>query len=123
MDNPPCAQCLSGKAGKSNFVVHVGAVENLYISRKKSSRLLQQSASNKRAPVLDLHGYTKDEALAGLDENLKTWYDTAMRGSYPFVIKVRIICGCGDQVLSEVVEEWIKSNKNVSNAPSIKCQH
>eukprot|EP00985_Skeletonema_marinoi_P002238 scaffold905_cov135-Skeletonema_marinoi.AAC.1 len=36
-----------------------------------------------------------------------------MRGDYPFVIPVTIICGAGGQVLSEseVVEQWIRDNE------------
>ena len=107
----PCTQCPDGKAGKSYFVVQVGEVGNLYQTRKLSS----YSPSN--TPTLDLHGYKRDEALEKLDESLKLWVETAMKGSYPFVMQVNIICGCGNQILSEVVQEWIKSKKNVSNAP------
>ena len=106
-----CTQCISGKGGKSHFVVQVGEVQNLY----KTSKLASQIPSN--TPALDLHGYTKEEAMAKLDESLKQWVDTAMRGSYPFVIQVKIVCGCGGQILREVVQEWIKSSRNVSNAP------
>ena len=71
-------------------------------------------------PTLDLHGYTREEALHKLDEALKTWVDNAMRGQYPFVKQATIVCGCGSQVLSETVDEWIKTNKKVSNAPKSK---
>lgn len=109
----PCYECQRGKAGKSHFHVNVGEVGNLY-KTKKVSPYAGHVAS------LDLHGYTRDEALEKLDSSLKTWVDIAMRGSYPFVIPVTIICGGGGQVLSEVVEEWIKSKSNVSNAPKRK---
>eukprot|EP00579_Thalassiosira_antarctica_P012385 CAMPEP_0201913032 /NCGR_PEP_ID=MMETSP0903-20130614/3550_1 /ASSEMBLY_ACC=CAM_ASM_000552 /TAXON_ID=420261 /ORGANISM="Thalassiosira antarctica, Strain CCMP982" /LENGTH=485 /DNA_ID=CAMNT_0048448129 /DNA_START=39 /DNA_END=1496 /DNA_ORIENTATION=- len=108
----PCTQCLDGKAGKSYFVVQVGEVGNLYKTRKLPS----YSPSN-NTPSLDLHGYKGDKALKKLDESLKLWVDTAMKGSYPFVMQVTIICGCGNQILREVVQEWIKSKRNVSNAP------
>lgn len=42
-----------------------------------------------------------------------------MKGEYPWVITVDIICGGGNQILSETVETWIKSKTNVANAP--KC--
>jgi DNA-nicking Smr family endonuclease len=89
----------------------VGDVGSLYKTQKSSSHIPGNT------PALDLHGHTKDEALATLDENLNGWVETAMQGSYPFVIQVKIICGCGSQTLSEVVEKWIKSKSNVSNAP------
>ncbi|KAL7524403.1 hypothetical protein ACHAXR_000561 [Thalassiosira sp. AJA248-18] len=72
--------------------------------------------------TLDLHGCTREEALIILDESLKVWVDAAMRGSYPFVQSAVIICGCGNQILSEVTRNWIRSNKNVSNAPKLNCR-
>ncbi|KAL7533371.1 hypothetical protein ACHAXR_005190 [Thalassiosira sp. AJA248-18] len=68
-------------------------------------------------PTLDLHGCTRDETLMKLNETLKVWVDTAMKGEYPFVISATIVCGCGNQVLCETVEKWIKSTRNVCNAP------
>jgi hypothetical protein len=64
-----------------------------------------------------LHGYTREQALVKLDENLKIWVDTAMKGAYPFVIVVHIICGCGNLLISETVQKWIKSREKVRNAP------
>jgi len=110
VDNP-YQPCISGKAGNPCFIVQVGDAENLYKTRKFSS------CSPGNTPALDLHGHTENEALAKLDENLHRWVDTAMQGSYPFVIQVKIICGCGSQSLRKVVEDWIKSKSNVSNAP------
>ena len=55
--------------------------------------------------------------MVRLNESLKAWVDAAMRGYYPFVITVVIICGCGSQVLMETVQEWIKSTSQVRNAP------
>lgn len=107
--NPPSVG-TTGKAGKTSFVVQVGESCNLY---KTTKRPLQQ-----RKPIVtDLHGMTKEEAISKLDSSLPQWTDTAMKGSYPFVVPVKIICGGGSQVLSEVVETWIKDNGNVSNAP------
>ena len=57
------------------------------------------------------------EALHRLDEGLPAWIDTAMRSDYPFVIPVDIICGGGSQILSEVVETWIRKNRQVANRP------
>ena len=65
--------------------------------------------SHGRLPVLDLHGYTKNEALIKL-------VDTAMQGHHPWVIEVQIICGAENQILSEVVETWMRQNKTVCNA-------
>ena len=67
--------------------------------------------------MIDLHGLTKDEALNKLDNNLPKWVDTAMKGEHPFVIPLKIVCGGGNQILSEAVESWIKQNDQVSNAP------
>ena len=97
-----------GKAGKSYYVVLVGEVTNLY----KSGSFPKQ-----RARSLDLHGLTTEEALAKLNENLSKWVDVAMQGSYPFVIPVALVCGGGNQVLSEAVGKWIKSKDQVANAP------
>lgn len=103
-----------GKAGKSRFIIHVGEVENLYKSTK-SCHLGKSGIS----ATLDLHGYSKNQALNTLNKRVPEWMETAMNGEHPWVITVQIICGCGSQVLSEVVQEWIKSKRNVSNAPKI----
>jgi len=103
---------VGGKAGQSCFMVQVGEIQNLYKTTKMSKR-----SSSCNASILDLHGCTKDEALAKLDESLVIWVDAAMRGSYPFVMPVKIICGCGGQVLSETVEQWIRAHDQVANSP------
>ncbi|KAL9186728.1 hypothetical protein ACHAXT_005966 [Thalassiosira profunda] len=113
--NPP-TDGLGGKAGKSSFVVLVGEASNLYNTRAKPSNGNKQS-SCRIAGEVDLHGCTKEEALAELDERLPEWMDIAMKGEYPWVISVRIVCGGGTQTLAEAVEGWIKRNPNVSNAP------
>jgi len=59
----------------------------------------------------------REEAIVRLNENLEEWVVTAMEGAYPFVITAVIVCGCGSQVLSETVQEWIKSTSQVRNAP------
>jgi len=66
---------VGGKAGKSCFVVQVGEIQNLYNTTKSSQR-----NSSGHASTLDLHGCTKGEAIAKLDESLKIWVDAAMRG-------------------------------------------
>lgn len=70
--------------------------------------------------TLDLHGHSKAQTLAVLDANLPSWINTAMKSDHPFIVPVEIVCGKGDQVLCEVVEEWIKSQKQVANAPKSK---
>jgi dsDNA-specific endonuclease/ATPase MutS2 len=107
---------VGGKAGRSNFVVQVGEVQNLY-KTTKSSALASSHQSQSSVPTLDLHGCTREEAIARLNESLEEWVVTAMEGSYPFVITAVIVCGCGSQVLSETVQEWIKSTSQVRNAP------
>jgi len=101
---------VGGKAGKPHFIVQVGEVQNLYKSTKS------QRNSSYNALTLDLHGYTVDEALAKLDESLAVWVDTAMQGSYPFVIPAKIVCGCGNQIISETVEKWIRKHAQVANS-------
>ena len=72
--------------------------------------------------MLDLHGFTQVEALQKLDESLIPWVDAAMRGSYQFVIPAKIVCGCGNQVLSEVAEKWIHEHNQVRNSPKGQSQ-
>ena len=67
--------------------------------------------------MIDLHGLTAEEAVYRLDKHLPSWIEIAMKGTYPFVIPVKIVCGGGSQILAEVVENWIKQNDNVANAP------
>lgn len=90
---------VGGKAGKPHFVVQVGDVHNLYKTTKSSAAASPQCQGS--IPTLDLHGCTRDEAIIKLNESLKVWVDTAMKGYHPFVITVVIVCGCGSQVLSE----------------------
>ena len=102
---------VGGKAGKPYFIVQVGEVQNLY----KTTKSQQNSPCS--ASTLDLHGFTREDALVKLDESLLAWVDTAMQGSYPFVIPAKIVCGCGNQVLSETVEKWIRNREQVANSP------
>ena len=108
---------LGGKAGKTHYNVLVGDVSNLYKTRKGSSSIQRQQRQ------LDLHGMRQEQALDALDKNLPAWYNTAMSGSYPFVVPVEIVCGGGAQILSEVVELWIKRNDQVANAPQARISH
>jgi hypothetical protein len=112
----PSMTGLGGKAGRTSFSVNVGRVENLY---KTSKRDKFTNASKATLAKIDLHGCTQEEALERLNEWEGTTMDTAMKGEYPFVIPAVIVCGGGTQILSEVVENWIKEKKNVANAP--KC--
>ena len=107
---------LGGKAGKAYFVVQVGEVQNLY-KTTKTSGLTSPLQGQSEIPTLDLHGCTRQEAIVKLKKSLEVWVDTAMRGYDPFVITAVIVCGCGSQVLSETVQEWIKSTSQVCNAP------
>mmetsp|Transcript_35399 Transcript_35399/g.74725 ORF Transcript_35399/g.74725 Transcript_35399/m.74725 type:complete len:533 (+) Transcript_35399:86-1684(+) len=114
----PFKEGLGGKAGKSHFLVQIGEVQNLYKTTKASCA--SHYYTHKATPTLDLHGCTKEEALVKLDDSLKLWVDAAMQGSYPFVQPAVIVCGCGNQILSEVVESWIREKKNVANAPKLQ---
>eukprot|EP00956_Cyclotella_meneghiniana_P026748 scaffold58594_cov77-Cyclotella_meneghiniana.AAC.4 len=102
------------KAGKSSYTINVGQVENLYKSSKR--KYLPTKCSNQRA-CIDLHGLTSHEAIERLDKALIGLMDTAMKGEYPWVLPVDIICGGGNQILSETVKTWIKCKKNVANVP------
>lgn len=119
IDNPP-SEGLGGKAGKTHYAIHVGEVSNLYKSSKKRSKQrkhkTRRNITNENITI-DLHGLTSVEAESKLNESLPVWVKIAMHGSYPFVTRVNIICGGGAQILSEVVENWIKQNEKVSNAP------
>ena len=106
---------VGGRAGRSHFVVQVGEVQNLYKTTKSSALASHQSQSS--IPTLDLHGCTREEAIARLNESLEEWVDIAMKGYDPFVITAVIVCGCGTQILSETVQGWIKSTRQVRNAP------
>ena len=82
---------LGGKAGKTSYPILVGEGINLY----KTSKSLSRAA----VTVIDLHGYTKDEAVQKLDESLPTWINTAMRECQDLLMPVDIVCGGGSQVL------------------------
>ena len=97
-----------GKAGKTVYPVLVGDESNLYKTGKSLSRA---------SIILDLHGCTQDEALAKLDKSLPIWHDIAMKGEYPWVVPVNIVCGGGAQILSEVVQNWIRTTRQVANRP------
>ena len=108
---------VGGKAGRHHFVVQVGEVQNLYKTTKPSSAHAPSHQNQSGVPTLDLHGCTREEAIARLNESLEVWVDKAMTGYDPFVITAVIVCGGGSQVLSETVQEWIRSTSQVRNAP------
>ena len=114
VDNPLSDGQVGGKAGKTQFIVQVGEVSNLYKTTKQSSSVRGRRQDD---IMIDLHGLTAEEAVYKLDKHLPDWIETAMKGTYPFVIPVKIVCGGGSQILAEVVENWIKQNDNVANAP------
>jgi len=116
VDNPPSDGKLGGKAGRTQFIIQVGEVSNLYKTTKQSSAGLG-SGRRQDDTLIDLHGLTAEEAIYRLDKHLPDWIETAMKGTYPFVIPVKIVCGGGSQILAEVVENWIRQNDNVANAP------
>ena len=112
---------MGGKAGKVSFVVNVGRVENLYKTSKKRHGC--KSAKVQSMAKLDLHGCTKDEAIQRLEASLKEWVDTAMHGIYPWVIPALIVCGGGNQILSETVEAWIRETETVAKVPKGSMPH
>lgn len=101
---------LNGKAGKSMYPVLIGDPDQLYCSRKKYFH------TGKSVRIIDLHGYSCKEVIQVLDNYLPELVERAMT-SFPWVIPVDIVCGCGNQVLSEIVEQWIKRNNRVANRP------
>jgi DNA-nicking Smr family endonuclease len=103
-----------GKAGKSVYPVLVGEVTHLYKTSKLS---LRKSKPFQRITTLDLHGCSMDKALEMLHKGLHEWVEEAMKGEHPFVIPVNIICGGGNQILSEVVAQFIRDNPQVANRP------
>jgi len=114
VDNPIGDSQLGGKAGRTQFIIQVGEVSNLYKTTKPSS-----AGRGRRQDdiMIDLHGLNAEEAVYRLDKHLPSWAETAMKGTYPFVIPVKIVCGGGSQILAEVVENWIRQNDHVANAP------
>eukprot|EP00956_Cyclotella_meneghiniana_P022750 scaffold43406_cov36-Cyclotella_meneghiniana.AAC.1 len=111
----PISVDTGSKAGKGSFIVNVGEANNLYKTSKHSKLI-----GSKPSICLDLHKLTKEQALAALNDSLHAWIETANSGLYPFVIQVRIVCGKGSQLLSEVVMQWINSQQQVAHAPKQK---
>ena len=110
----PTNTSFDGKAGKSIYHILVGEPNNLY-----NTGQFNLKTKGQRVIVLDLHGCSRYKALGVLRKRLPAWVEDAMKGDYPFVIKVDIICGCGNQVLSELVAQFIRDNDQVANRP--KC--
>ena len=100
---------LGGKAGKSVYKVVVGETTNLY----KTSKF--KSLSSERIITLDLHGCSRYKAMGMLRKSLQEWVDIAMNGEYPFLIPCDIICGGGNQILSEIVAQFIRDSPQVAN--------
>ena len=100
--------CHAKKAGKVIHPILVGEVSNLYKTRRLPQAYLT---------TLDLHGCSKGEALEKLGDSLPVWVEAAMRGNHPWVLGVDILCGGGNQTLSDVVKEWIRANEQVANRP------
>ena len=117
VNTTPSSIGLGGKAGKTHYTIQVGEVSNLY---KTSKRRRSRSPPTNQLKI-DLHGLTRQESIKSLDDSLPIWQERAMSGSYPFVVPVEIVCGGGSQVLSEVVEQWIRNNDQVANAPKTRC--
>lgn len=118
--NNPSNVGIGGAPGKIMFEVVVGNVDDLYKSSKPGSgrnSQIQAKNSTSRRLSIDLHGKSTEDALKSLDDSLPSWLETAMRGTYPFVSAVDIITGGGHQILSEVVEKWIKSQRQVARRP------
>lgn len=103
-----CFSDIGSKAGKTFFPVLVGHEEYLYKTSKTTKHTQISSLS------LDLHGHTKDDAIDVLNSSLPLLINAAMKED-TCKLSVNIICGSGNQVLSETVERWIRENRNVTN--------
>ncbi|KAL7502830.1 hypothetical protein ACHAXN_000729, partial [Cyclotella atomus] len=69
---------------------------------RKSSKASRQTSITPH--TLDLHGYTRAEALHKLDSYLPNWIDEAMKKDN-CKLPVNIISGSGSQIISEAVEQ------------------
>ena len=115
---------VAEKAGKSYTLVQVGEESSLYKTSKPLSNRNGRSVSHlsaRKVITIDLHGLTKANALAKLDESLPDLVSEAMRGEYPFLVLVKILHGGGSHILAEAVAWWIKQNKQVASAPKSMC--
>ena len=99
---------IGGKPGKTRFPITVGEPNFLYRSSKVKAK------TNVHHVLLDLHGCSKEEAIARMNDMLPNWIDMAMK-NHPYTLNADIICGGGNQILSETVESWIKGKNNVAN--------
>ncbi|KAL9184637.1 hypothetical protein ACHAXT_012607 [Thalassiosira profunda] len=107
----PIKDSSGGKAGKTAYPILVGESTDLF----KTAQLRPGKAL--RRITLDLHGFSRYKALGQLRKSLAEWIDVAMKGEYPFVVAVDIICGGGNQVLSEVVAQFIRNSPQIANRP------
>ena len=104
---------LGGKAGKSLYPILVGDVNNLY------NTSILKSLPPQKVITLDLHSCSWYKAKGVLRKNLEKWIDLAMKGEHPFVIRVDIVCGGGNQVLSELVASFLRDSPQVANRQSV----
>ena len=107
----PIKDSVGGKAGRTAYPVLVGEVTDLF----KTAQLRPRKALHR--VTLDLHGCSRYKALGLLRKSLAEWIEAAMKGEYPFVVAVDIICGGGNQVLSEVVAQFIRNSPQIANRP------
>lgn len=108
---PTAKDTVLRKAGKAVHPILVGEATHLFNTRQlRSSKMV-------RVITLDLHGCSRYSALNILTKRLYEWVDEAMSGEYPFVIPVDVICGGGNQVLSEIVAQFVCDNRQVANRP------
>ena len=103
---------LGDEAVNGSVIVNVGEIQNLYKTSKRS-----KLHNSRPRDEVDLHGLNPEDARKKLDDSLPIWIDAAMKGEYPYVIRVMIIHGKGKQILSDMVEQWIKDHRQVVKAP------
>jgi hypothetical protein len=103
-----CSPEVDRKAGRTMYHVVVGSEEYLYKSSKSARQIKTPLFS------IDLHGCSREEAILWLNDSLHSWIDEAMK-EHPWTVRVDIITGGGHQILAEVVEQWIRENKQVAN--------
>ena len=92
--DPPSDIAIAPKAGKSSILIRVGEASNLFNTAKPRAKGRGCPPQPPRlVKDVNLHGSTRDRALTKLERRLPKWIDTIMKGKYPFLIQVKIVCG------------------------------
>ena len=87
--------CFGGKAGRITYPVLVGDLMITYTLYTTSKFVPKRVIAIGRSALV-----LQEQTLRMLDDGLSVWIDTALRGEYPWVLPVDIICGGRSQILS-----------------------